>query len=48
MKIVKVKLQQLKDTFNLVKKLRAELKKCKKINEFYKKQIEDYNKKFTK
>lgn len=45
---VKVKLPKLKEIFNLVKSLRAELKKCKKQNDFYRYEIEQYNKKFTK
>lgn len=48
MKVVKVKLEQLKKTFNLVKTLRAKLKECKKINAFYKEEIQSYNNKFAK
>ncbi len=45
---VKVKLNELKNVFALVKSLRAELKKCKEQNEFYRYEIEKYNKEFTK
>ena len=45
---VKVKLNELKNVFALVKNLRAELKKCKKQNDFYRYEIEKYNKEFTK
>ncbi len=48
MKIVKVKLEQLKKTFNLVKTLRAKLRECKRINAFYKEEIQKYNSRFAK
>jgi len=48
MKTVKVKLEQLKNTFNLVKSLRAKLRECIKIKKFYENEIKEYNKKFTK
>ncbi len=48
MNTVKVKLKQLKKAFNLVKTLRAKLRECKRINNFYKEEIQKYNSRFAK
>jgi len=48
MKIVKVKLEEIKKVFSLVRVLRKKLKECKEIKKFYEDEINEYNKRFSK